>query len=258
MSSKKPQFWTEFEHFLGDRYPKFLINILLNCGFDSKVSLLNINAEVVKQIEDYVNKNRYLLKNTVYEENEPFEFLIGHKVLITSIPENIKNFDAQKEKKKKEKKTINIDQDKLEIDLLTKLNNYAKSTKSNFTVSKESVVEFNKTDFGIKCRIICPLCSKAVACEHKNHWRVSNFTNHIRSNHKEIATHIENKNPSLNDTVPGESNNSTKSVLRIRNSDLDAILNVSFFSIGFNKDISMAKVTTFRSFFCRKNYRDSS
>lgn len=239
MSNKKPHFWNKFENFLGDRYPKFLLKILLNCGFDSKVSLQNINSEVVKQIEDYVNKNRYLLKNTVYEENEPFEFLIGHKVLITSIPENIKNFDAQKEKKKKENKTKNIDQDKLEKDLLTKLNNYAKSTKSNFTVSKESVVELKKTDSGIKCRVICPLCSKAVACEHNNHWRVSNFTNHIRSNHKVIATHIENEipseNPSLNDNVSGESNNSTKSVLRIRNSDLDAILNVSFFPLVLTK-----------------------
>lgn len=224
MAKRKPKFWNDFEKFLGSGYPKFIKTILLSSGFDNKSSLLLIDKERVKDIEEYVSKNRYLLKKTSYEKNtETFEFSIGHKVLLTNIPKYIKQFEKQsvaqlEEKKKLElelrKETevnslVNTDPTVSKNVLLQKLRSYSKATKFNFEISEKNIENFAKTDQGFNCQVLCPHCPKKYLISFKRYWNTSNFTNHIRTHFKFDVVDVETSVETINDDLP---NGSTDSV----------------------------------------------
>lgn len=90
-----------FKHlgdFQGEQYPKFIVGILISAGFDNKLSLKQIDEDFVKSIEEYIDKNRRLIKNTPYEKinnsDEKFKFSIGHRLLIEKIPEIISKLES--------------------------------------------------------------------------------------------------------------------------------------------------------------------
>lgn len=154
MAKRKPKFWNDFEKFLGSSYPKFIKNILFDSGFDNKSSLLLIDEKSIKDIEEYVSKNRYLLKKKSYEKNlekntDKVEFFIGHKVLLTNIPKYVKQFEEESarklEEKNKSKKEIkeNSDPSVLKNILIDKLQNYSKATKLNFEMLQVPHIEPN-------------------------------------------------------------------------------------------------------------------
>lgn len=126
MAIRNPKFWTELDKYIGESYPKFIEHILIACGFDNKGLLKLITGDTVKDIENFVRKNTQFVKNTSYEKTidnliENFEFSLGHRILITSIPAKIKEFDAEKKLKKQ-----NCDQETLKNVLLTKIQKYSK------------------------------------------------------------------------------------------------------------------------------------
>lgn len=151
MANKKPKFWHNFEKFVGDRYPKFINEILFKAGFDNKLSLKLIDEKTIGDLEKFIEKNRYLLKNTSYEKNtqeninpsiDHFKFSLGHRLLITSIPEHLKKFDEENDKiyKRKESKTQNdLDTSTLKSNLLKKLKNYSKTSKFNFFLTENNI-----------------------------------------------------------------------------------------------------------------------
>lgn len=72
--------------------PDFLLNILLETGFDTQASLELLTNESIKEIEEYVNQNRNLTINTIYEQKEQFKLLPGHRALMLSFPRRIQLF----------------------------------------------------------------------------------------------------------------------------------------------------------------------
>lgn len=187
MKIKKPKFWYSFERYLGEKYPQFITDILLTAGFDNTSSLKLISEKTIKDLEIYVKNNKHLLKKTRYENNpENFEFALGHKILLTSIPENLKKFEAsnaiKKVKKRESASEIDCNPTALKKNLIKKINNYSKKFNYGFFVTENNIDGFEKYELNFKCKIVCPFCTtkKSVLFKGK-YWNTSNFTNHVRT-----------------------------------------------------------------------------
>lgn len=63
--------------------------ILERCEFNTDLALCSINEQYIAEIEDYANKNPYVLKNTIYENVQNFKFKPGHKAVIRQLPNQI-------------------------------------------------------------------------------------------------------------------------------------------------------------------------
>lgn len=184
---RKPNVIKELENFTHDHFPKFILNVLIKCGFDNKNSIKLINEESIKILETYVNENKNILKNTNYKSNIEFKFAIGHKLLLLNLPQYLENYEKSlsESKKQSNKKDIeNISPLELKKDLLNKLQNYTEKFKFDFIVSDQLIEELDKSDSGVfKCRVKCCICGKSFACLYKKNWCISNFTNHIKQQH---------------------------------------------------------------------------
>lgn len=73
------------------------MNILTEAGFDTKESLELITKDTINEIERYINENRFLTANSIYEHKPKFEFLPGHRALLLSFPSKIQSFKEQNE-----------------------------------------------------------------------------------------------------------------------------------------------------------------
>lgn len=71
--------FSKIEKFSGKKYPKFVKNILIFCGFDSEIALSTLNEQSIKEIEIIVNQNKNLITDSRYKirrglGNLPSEF----------------------------------------------------------------------------------------------------------------------------------------------------------------------------------------
>lgn len=96
---------------LDSKFPQYLIHILERSGFDTEVSLTDLNENDIKEIESFVEKNKHILEGTPYEEKNPnsnnnnsFSFKPGHKKLIFSLSKVSGKQNAQLNKQLKARK----------------------------------------------------------------------------------------------------------------------------------------------------------
>lgn len=82
--------FSEIENLLDDSIPSDIKQILEGCAFDTELSLLAISDEIIMDIEDHVNSEREILKNTSYENVHSFKFKPGHKIFLLQLPNQIK------------------------------------------------------------------------------------------------------------------------------------------------------------------------
>lgn len=97
------RFWTDFEKFTNCKYPSVLKKILNLCAID-RSTFSDINEQIIVQIEQIVNENQSVLKNSVYanvsDGRKNFKFLFGHRLSLLNLPEKYKK-NCEKEKLKK-------------------------------------------------------------------------------------------------------------------------------------------------------------
>lgn len=93
---------TLIENLLNEKFPSDLKYILDGCGFDTELSLLAIDDNVIIDIENHVNMDREILKNTSYENVYHFKFKPGHKVFLLKLPNQIKILRETKAEKPRE------------------------------------------------------------------------------------------------------------------------------------------------------------
>lgn len=194
-----------FKHlaeFQGQKYPQFLVDILISTGFDSELSLTQINEDIIKDIENYIDKNKYLIKDTPYENNAgEFKFSIGHKLILRKIPEIIKQLDDTKREVREKVSTagkgntrdkihinsniqsnINRDINELRVDICTRVKKYANDFNLDFDFCDGNIQNLIKiAGIGYKCNLKCPFCSKSPSCVYKKNWNISNFTSHVKT-----------------------------------------------------------------------------
>lgn len=79
---------------LGEPFPKVLIYILTESGYDSKAALTHFKCEDITYIEEFFNKNYERLCSGLlgskYENIQPFKILPGHCVFLQNIPTYLK------------------------------------------------------------------------------------------------------------------------------------------------------------------------
>lgn len=80
MSGRSGTAISQLEKFTGHKFPKFLKDILLFCGFDNLHSLKGLNEGTIKLIEKELEENKHSLKKTIYEGKEPVVFQLVIKV----------------------------------------------------------------------------------------------------------------------------------------------------------------------------------
>lgn len=76
---------------MNEKFPFDIKHILEESGFDTELSLLAINNEIIADIERHVNNNREILKETSYQNVLTFKFKPGHKAFIVQLPSLIEH-----------------------------------------------------------------------------------------------------------------------------------------------------------------------
>lgn len=74
------------EKILNEKIPIDIIQVLSQCGYETEISISSITPDTIKEIEEYVNEDLSVLKNTSYENVFHFKLKPGHKSFILSLP----------------------------------------------------------------------------------------------------------------------------------------------------------------------------
>lgn len=185
------------EDFTGIKYPKFLKDILVACGFENEASLEIINDKIIKDIENSISGSENLqikLKGTSYVKKDgalishPFKFLIGHKLLLLKIPTIISEY---------KKKKNSFDSDNWKETLLKKIENYIIKKKLQFTVTLNHIKSSSITQNRAKVQVKCVFCEKEVPCTFNRNWSISNYMKHVLKHKKLDNKTSKNTNKSV-------------------------------------------------------------
>lgn len=75
-----------------------MFGILKKCGFDSRLSIVNINENSIVEIENFINENPSTLNDAnlpePYYKMDSFKLLPGHKSLLLNLPKYIESNEA--------------------------------------------------------------------------------------------------------------------------------------------------------------------
>lgn len=186
------QFWSNLEKFMKGTVPPSLKKILQETGYDSDIAIESINSDSIKTLEKHINDRRCLIKDTVYDkyikENEPFEFLPGHKIVLLNLPNRIKQYKESIISKKIEQSAISKSEEWLKNDIVEKLNVLLDSFGAELKITTANISDFFKKDNICKCKIKCPFCTtetKKYTCTYNGYWSISNLKRHWTDNHKQ-------------------------------------------------------------------------
>lgn len=78
-----------------EKFPPCIKAILEDTGYSTKSSLMKLQEETIKTIEDYLTSNKSVLNHLtccysdVYKKMDHFHFLPGHKAIILSLPNDV-------------------------------------------------------------------------------------------------------------------------------------------------------------------------
>lgn len=121
------------------KYPKFIKEILTECGFETEASLQIINEQSITEVEKVINNSESLRKKleaTIYAKKDgtlktiPFKFLLGHKLLILQIASTVSRYNVTK---KTNKKTRALDTKNWQESLLKRFESRSFQNKYNYT-----------------------------------------------------------------------------------------------------------------------------
>lgn len=88
--------WSKIESIIGEPLPCCVKKILDYCAFDTLLSIELLNDEHIKNIEEYVSKERKILYELTcdhgreYQKHPLFKFLPGHRILLIDLPTHVK------------------------------------------------------------------------------------------------------------------------------------------------------------------------
>lgn len=183
--------------------------LLERAAYDKLNSLKAIDTTKLEDIEAYLLEHRSswindlsCCKSEDYKKQTKFHFLPGHKSIVLTIPEQIKQMRGVKESEFVSTKK-NHAADGLTTKLISNLMTYMK--KNNFALpdglmSSKNIRDFERgaevDDFVCECRFVCPFCPKNFPITYRKFWMSSNLTKHLK-NHIDI----ENLNVQNNQNV---------------------------------------------------------
>lgn len=187
--------------YLENACPDFIVKTLIRAGFDSALSLLEIEESDIVNIQNYAaDKCQHLIElDTV--NGEP-KLKPGHRKLILAISNKAKQFLQEKTSAKNDQENTVLEVRTEEIELLSpdeinvlkenlisKLNACARNNGLNIEFTQDEISRIDPyiskarstiTKSSYKCFVKCVLCSKSVPCTHNGHWQTSNLEKHLK------------------------------------------------------------------------------
>lgn len=222
--------WKKFLNFLTKSIPKYIIEILIQSGYDNTISISDLQKEDIEIIENYVDRKlKHLIVNSkVYEADEKFVFLPGHEKLILALPKVLKTFENKKKRTNEiigEEVTIFSEEELLDLKekLLAKLNLRGKNFGLKLFTENEIVSTIdlylshsrslgnnkhsNKPSY--KCSVKCPECEKITPCTYNGYWQIGNIEYHLKT-HKKSATKSDSSEINFKPSVTSEKQQSNE------------------------------------------------
>lgn len=169
----------KIEKYSNAKFPKLLKKILIQSGFNTEFSLISIDSENLKTIENFVQNNRNILIKSKYENRDPFRFDLGDKTAILSLPKIIKNANKENTDKKDNKNIENFNEIDSKKQLVEKVQNFLVNKKIAYSFGIDSVVNVRISEKAIKFLIKCPTCKQEFSCIKNPYWKIGNLTKHI-------------------------------------------------------------------------------
>lgn len=194
---------SQTEQIFGERLPIGLEKIIEHAGFETKSSLALLDENKIKEIENYVNENKFLLNGSAYEhivkQNLNFKFKPGHKALLLTLSKKLNNKSILSQAKKRKIKsdsenrapkviiTEDININELKESLVQKVLKFAEK-KSLEIIFVLSDIALNIEEGKIKCFVHCPICNKKQQLHYTTYWVISNFERHLKSHFSKTQT----------------------------------------------------------------------
>lgn len=201
------------------QFPECVESLLIDAGYDTVLSLRNIDETKIKSMEDFLNTHRNFINklkccySDCYKQQEVFAFLPGHKSVIMEIPDHLKVMEAAKlDRKRQGKRAKNTSEKTIskKIDgvsdmvlkkqlisvLMTSLMKCAETKEPGLrlpanTISESNIHDFKRDEdekgFYCNCTFSCPFCSKKYSLRYRNYWMSSNATKHLKMHAQEEA-----------------------------------------------------------------------
>lgn len=187
--------------YLDNACPDFIVKTLIRAGFDSALSLSEIEESDIVNIQNYAAvKCQHLIElDTVNDEPK---LKPGHRKLILAISNKAKQFLQDKTSAKNDQENTVLEGRREEIELLSpdeinvlkenlisKLNAYTQSIGLNIEFTQNEISRIDPyiskarsatTKSSYKCFVKCVLCTKTVPCTHNGHWQTSNLEKHLK------------------------------------------------------------------------------
>lgn len=99
-------FFNKIEKHITSKIPNHLKKILIASGYDNDFAFINLKKENITEIEEFVNSNKEILKNTKYQNcetlGETFHFNIADTNSILSLPKLWIEVNTETNSKKEE------------------------------------------------------------------------------------------------------------------------------------------------------------
>lgn len=198
--------------------------MLNGAGYDTLHALSEINGEKIKELENFLTSNFRLVQNLTccrsdyYKQLQTFQFLPGHKTIIMALPDQIKNMESKKIKRKHEmngengpthgpknakKAGNNQSDDELKANLINKVTVYLQQAgfqcaenMPGSVVDETSINDFQRGAEGdgyiCKCRFSCPFCFTNIKVKHETYWILSNITRHLKKHLQNDVEYVVN------------------------------------------------------------------
>lgn len=176
-----------------DKFPLCVKKILSECGYDTLLSLQELNNDKLRKIEKHVNENRDIIANLeccnsqTYRAQSEFHFLPGHEAIILGIPARVAALNGNLKTVSAKKKRPTMSDEELQNKLISNFETFAAKNGrplSKGIISKRNILEFQKATKGeetfFKCVFSCPFCAKKTPINYKLFWMSSNVTNHLK------------------------------------------------------------------------------
>lgn len=142
-------FWQQFEEKINDKIPPCMVNILRENGYNSYISVSEINSECIAEMEEYTKDNLTdLIKDfnccngETYRNQTNFRFLPGHRRLLLALAQKA-NMIKDEKKNKKRPKTPVPSKEHYTLPKTTDLSSTLISTNQPSTSNNNNVMDNN-------------------------------------------------------------------------------------------------------------------
>lgn len=179
-----------------EKLPECIKSLLIPAGYDTLASLSQLSDETIKSIEEFHRRNAERVNSLTccysdyYKSLNEFSFLPGHRSILLSLPNQIKEIKKNSTNKRSESKKNgakkSLSDEILRTQLLNSLNKYLRSKTAlkttNDLLSAIHIKEFKRGtgDCVCSCKFSCPFCQKLIPATYKAYWHSSNITSHLK------------------------------------------------------------------------------